>query len=348
MSVLKFAKNLGVSHNVSFRVIDINSGKLVQEHIGHNAATNALLTGIAHYLTGEGVLNQGYQMLSAYVPQYISLGTMGLIDQSEDKNGLPAKLGVVDYDKTRYNQLNASQLELLNKPSSNYILSDEDQEILRCVDYMTQCPGYGADGYDSSLNNNRRYAGLGPIYGSMFLNTSDSKSVVATDCELISSSFPRSRISFRDIVPEYESELPKTIDIVFSAMISTGALAQFRAPRIDSNGNLMRDDAGNIIYNPYVFITEAGLWSKPNWSDSGDNGLLAAYRITPSDVDSCDMADAIIGSASRSALKQSIIKVGVNQVVQVIWKIQLGSIEQLTGMHQLYPVTDNRLRWELF
>lgn len=341
MSVLKFAKNLGVSHNVSFRVIDINSGKLVQEHIGHNAATNALLTGIAHYLTGEGVLNQGYQMLSAYVPQYISLGTMGLINQDEDGHGLPAKLGVVDYDKTRYNQLTESQLKLLNKSSSTKILSSEDQEILRCVDYMTHCPGYGADGYDPALNNNRSHDGLGPVYGSK----SDDGSIITTNCELISASFPRAKISFRDVVPESESELPETIDVVFSAMISTGALAQFRAPEVDSNGNPLRDDSGNIIRKPYVFITEAGLWSRSNWSDSGDNGLLAAYRIAPSNQDNWDMSDATTGSDNRNILKHNILKVGVNQVVQVIWKIQLGSVEQLTGMHRLYPSEDAHLRW---
>ena len=81
MSILKAARYIPIQHNVSIRVIDSISGRIVSEHTGHNAATNSLLTGIAHYLTGDGVLNQGYHMLEAYVPKYISLGTMGLIDK---------------------------------------------------------------------------------------------------------------------------------------------------------------------------------------------------------------------------------------------------------------------------
>ena len=84
-------------HNVSFRVIDEVTGELVQEHIGHNMATNSMLMGIAHYLTGDGVFNQGWSMLQQYVPQYISLGTMGLINQFEDENHLPDGIGVIDY-----------------------------------------------------------------------------------------------------------------------------------------------------------------------------------------------------------------------------------------------------------
>ena len=226
-------------HNVAFRVIDTLSGKVVQEHHGHNAATDSLLTEIAHYLAGEGVLNQGYQMLSAYIPQYISLGTMGLIDQSEDEFGLPAKLGVVDYSRSRYNQLTEAQLKILDVPSSSDMISSQHEETLRYVDYMTHCPGYGADGYDQALNNNRPYFGLGPVYGTKVQHGSNKGSVVTTNCELISDSFPRSKISFRDVVPETQSEMSETIDVVFSAMISTGALAQFREPDKD-----------------YIFITE--------------------------------------------------------------------------------------------
>lgn len=307
-------------HNVSFRVIDTISGKLVKEHTGHNAATDSLLTGIAHYLTGNGILNQGYQMLSAYLPQYISLGTMGLIDQSEDEFGLPAKLGVVDYSNTLYNQLTKAQLDVLGVSSSSSQVSSEHQEFLRYMDYMTHCPGYGADGYDRALNNNRSEFGLGPMYGA--LRSDGSK--IESNCELISDSFPRAKISYRDVLPETEAELSETIDIVFSAMISTGALAQFREPGKD-----------------YIFITEAGLWSKPNWNDSGHNGLLAGYRISPPNQENWDMSI----SGNRDILKRNILKVGINQVVQVVWKIQLGSIEQLTGMHQLYPETDSRLKW---
>lgn len=134
-SIKAAAKNLRTEHNVSIRVLDSKSGKVISSHIGHNAATNSLLVGIAHYLTGDGVLNQGYHMLNYYIPKYISLGTMGLINQDEDENGLPAGIGVSEG-------------------------SEED----RFVDYLLQVPGYGADGYDPNLNNNREYFGLGPVF----------------------------------------------------------------------------------------------------------------------------------------------------------------------------------------
>ena len=69
---LDIIKRLDVKQNVTIRVIDEPTGKVVQEHIGHNAATNSLLTGIAHYLMGDGVLNQGSDTLSMWVPQYMS------------------------------------------------------------------------------------------------------------------------------------------------------------------------------------------------------------------------------------------------------------------------------------
>lgn len=398
------AKLITARHNVSFRVIDSKSGKIVSTHTGHNAATNSLLTGIGHYLTGDGILNQGYPMLYNYIPKYISLGTMGLINQEQDGEGLPAGIGVI---------------------------SGTEEE--RFVDYMMQTPGYGADGYDPNINNNRAYFGLGPIFANreaeVFTETlqvgdlnRDGKvdeedvqilanyiggelelepwQVVVADldhngrvdcqdlvdlvtfvnsgapiedlgtieysndtpatinCELISDSFPRAKISFRDIVPETESEFPQTIDIVFSAMISTGALAQFREPGRD-----------------YLFITEAGLWSKKEWSGGGDNGLLAGYRIAPPNTDNWGMISTAVtdevaikylqnhgvenpspdeiyqikptvAEENRKILKQNIIRVGVNQVVQVIWKIQLGGMDQLGGLSALYPSnTDCRLYW---
>lgn len=273
-STLRAAKRLDMKHNVSIRVIDEPTGRVVSEHVGHNAATNSMLTGIAHYLTGDGVLNQG-EILAEWVPQYISLGTMGLINQEEDEDGLPSGIGNSDGD-----------------------------EISRFKDYMEQCPGYGADGYDTNSNNNREFLGLGP----MFSNREDKNKTVR--CELITDYYPRVPITFRDIVPESESEAPETIDVVFSAFISTGALATFREPGKD-----------------HVFITEVGLWSRPDWIDSGDNGLLAGYRICPPDEDNWDMGEA----RNRQLLKQNIIKVGPNQVAQVIWKIQLGAVKQLTN-----------------
>lgn len=272
-NLLSAAKHLTYRHNVTIKVIDSFTGQVVQEHVGHNCATNSMITGIAHYLIGDGVLNQGYHMLSNYVPKYISLGTMGLSSQDADENGLPAGIG----------------------PATG-------SEAERFITYMLQRPGYGADGYDPTLNNNRAYFGLGPTY-------TNRTSPEAINCELISDTFPRAMITYRDIVPETESELPKTIDVVFSAMISTGALKQFR---------------GN---NDYIFITEAGLWANKSWMDSGDNGLLAGYRIAPPDKTNWDMNL----ESNRDILKHNILRVGINQVVMVIWKVQLGSIDEFEG-----------------
>ena len=98
-SELKIARNLGIKQNVCIRVIDEISGKVIQEHVGHNAATNSMLFGIAHHLVGDFIpnethgLNPGFPTLSNFVPRYISLGTMGLINQKQDSHGLPAGLG---------------------------------------------------------------------------------------------------------------------------------------------------------------------------------------------------------------------------------------------------------------
>ena len=91
--VLTAARSMGVINNISIRVLDEKTHEILQEHVSHNAVTNSMLLGIAHYLTGDGVLNQGSYMLSEYVPRYISLGTMGLISQEEDETSLPAGLG---------------------------------------------------------------------------------------------------------------------------------------------------------------------------------------------------------------------------------------------------------------
>lgn len=274
---LETARRLSIQHNVSFQVVDIGSGKVVQEHTGHNCATNSMLTGIGRYLLGDGVLNQGYHTLSAYVPLYISLGTMGLYSQDEDASGLPAGIG--------------------GPP--------EVEESERFLSYMSTAPGYGADGYDANENNGRTQFGLGaPFTGT------------AANCELITEAFPRALISYREIIPEAQAELPKTIDVIFSAMISTGALSRFRGD------------------NDYIFITEAGLWSArtwtswdsnpPVWEASGNNGLLAGYRIAPPESKNWDMSVP----QNREILKQNVLRVGINQVVQVVWKIQLGSIDE--------------------
>lgn len=278
---LTVAKNLGVQHNVCIRVIDEPSGKVVSEHVGHNAATNTLLTGIGQFLMGGSVTGAG-ELLADWIPQYISLGTMGLRNQDEEENGLPAGVGDGDFDT---------------------------EEAL-FTDYMSKAPGFGSDGYDESLRNGRAYFGLGPV----FANRPYSDRTV--ECELISASFPRSKITYRRCFPESQSEIPKTIDVVFSALVSTGALAQFR----ESGRN-------------YIFISEVGLWSRPSWSDGKSNGLLAGYRLCPPDRSNWDMSDPI----NRRILKENIIRVGINQVVQVIWKIQLGAVEQIGDINSQFP-----------
>lgn len=271
--VLKLSKEMRLEHNVQIRVLDKATGECVEAHEGHNAATNSMMLGIAHYLTGDGLFNQSWDLLRSYIPQYISLGTMGLLNQEQDEQGLPAGIGV-------------------------YKGQTEEQNF---VDYMKTVPSYGADGYDKYSNNAREYFGLGPMYA----DRPDASKTV--NCELISAKFPRVKVSYREIVPEAKAELPETVDVVFSAMVSTGALAQFREPGKN-----------------YVFITEAGLWSRPDWVEGGSNGLLAAYRIAPPDTDNWDMSEP----TNRERLKREVIKVNRNQVVQVIWKIQIGAINQ--------------------
>lgn len=275
-----FLKHLGIRHNVSFNIIDQDTGKIVQHHQGHNSATNSMLTGIGHYLAGDGIFNQGYEMLRYWVPQYISLGTMGLASQEETEDGLPKYLGL----------------------GSKY--SDQQQ----CEHYMSHCPGYTADGYDDGKYNNGRtdekliYLGLGPKYE----NRVDKNDCI--DCELISDKYPRSKITYREVVPETHAELPHTIDVVFTAMISTGTFQDFRPGE-----------------NKYIFITEAGLWSVRNHISGGDNGLLAGYRIVPPNSDNWDMSVP----QNRQLLRQEILRIGFNQIVQIVWKIQIGSIEDV-------------------
>lgn len=289
MSNFEFGKNMDVRHNVQFRVLDRFTGEVVKTYEGHNQATNTMLTGIAHYLQGDGVLNQGFDTLGLYVPRYISLGTMGLISQDQDENYLPTGIGTPETEERLSGE------------------TDDEYEARRFMAYMQQTPSYGSDGYalSSSDNHNREYMGLGPMYAD---RPETNKTI---RCELISASFPRAKISYRSLIPEDRSEKPQTIDVVYSAMVSTGALAQFR----ESGENA-----------DHVFITEAGLWSIPTWKDH-NNGLLAGYRIAPPNEANWDMSV----KANRDILKSQVIRVGINQVVQIIWKVQLGSIGQLTS-----------------
>lgn len=275
-NIVKVANNMELHHNVTIRVIDANTRQVVASHEGHNAATNSMLLGIAHYLQGDGVLNQGISMLNRYIPKYISLGTMGINSQASDEFGLPLGVGELS-DKAAYEK------------------------------YVSQRPGYGADGYDANDNNERKYLGLGPKYA-------DRIDVSATNCELISDTFPRAQISYREIVPESQAELENTIDVVYSALISTGALAQFR-------------DKGS----DHIFITEAGLWATPNWVDAGDNGLLAGYRLLPPNEANWDMSL----ESNRQIVRKNILRVGINQVVQVIWKIQIGGVNELGKLEKI-------------
>lgn len=392
-SILKASKHLSIEQNVSLRVIDADTGAVIQEHVGHNSATNSLLFGIANHLIGDFMPNEthglhpAYAMLSNYVPRYISLGTMGLINQKQDEHGLPSGIGdtLIGSDDPEYQALlDAYNAAVEALAAAKEALADDCQywpacdacascqecatrigqkqadiesaqvaldaaydalisynEESRFVEYMSKRPGYGADGYDYNENNGRKYFGLGyaftsydnteqyyagdivTFHGILYECIADTGNPsgalddlhwqalpdeqqpskdTTIQLELVSPSFPRADISYRDIVPEYAAELPKTIDVVFSAMISTGALKQFRPAGQD-----------------YIFITEAGLWSKRAWEDTGENGLLAGYRIIPPNKDNWDMTDP----ANREILKRQILKVGKNQVVQVVWKIQL-------------------------
>lgn len=258
--ILETAKNLSIYDNVCIRVLDEVTGKVISEHTGHNTATSTLLTGVGYHLAGGAT--SGSQLLDAWIPKYISLGTMGLLNQDEDAEGLPAGL-----------------------PDDSAFLDN----------YLNQEPGFGADGVPGLDNNNREYPGLGPKYASG----------EAIDCELISDTFPRVPITFRQVLSPQRSEDGK-IDVVFSGLVSNGALAQFR------NGK------------NYIFVTEAGLWANSRYVESGNTSLLAGYRIAPVDRASWDMSIP----ENRQLLRSSILKVGINQVVQVIWKIQIGALSQ--------------------
>lgn len=289
-NTLELAKSLGMMHNVCIRVIDEPTGKIVSEHVGHNAATNTLLTGIGQFLLGGSTTGAG-EFLDSWIPKYISLGTMGLSSQEEDEQGLPIGIG------------------------DSGALTEEE----RYRDYLLQVPGFGSDGYDPALMNGRKYAGLGPMFA-------NRESDLTIGCELISNTFPRSAITFRQALPESRSETPKTIDVVFSALISTGALAQFREPG-----------------KGYIFVSEVGLWSSPTWEGDGNNGLLAGYRICPTDSNNWDMSVP----ENRELLRSNIIKIGTNQVAQIIWKIQLGAIEELGGIDALYP-QEGFIKWRVY
>lgn len=470
MDALEIAKRLDLKQNVTIRVIDEATNKVVCEHVGHNAATNSMLTGIAHYLLGDGTLNQGSDMLTSWVPQYISLGTMGLTNQ-ESETYIDEEL---DMEVTVPSGIGTTLPAPDNATTEEKTLNEE----LRFTEYLNQCPGFGADGYDENTNNDRKYFGLGLPYddrpslkkqdfftftsesGRSFRlstipasdimeitiypdgvvnqdthNTSINREVLPSDqysisgdtvtindgwsitegsriaiiyeisgdeaavCELIDSTSLRSKITYRGMVPEVQSELPGTLDIIYSTFVSLGQLAKYRGDK------------------DYIYITEAGLWSKPSYTGGGDNGLLAGYRIMPSDdevhtlgvedyfqystdvveykldmpaiqIDSISLNNIVVPesnyvlttkvdettgattywvtfttslenagtliviyrtgdtsgtwkdmsiSDNRRLVQKSIIRIGAGQVAQIIWKIQLGGLEQLEGLRYIYP-----------
>lgn len=313
------AKKLNVYQNVSLRVLDATTGEVVQEHIGHNSATNSMLLGIGYYLIGTGVFNQASSTLSNYLPKYISLGTMGLKNQNYI-DGVPTGISTS---------------------------SDEAQIQADYEEYMFQVPGFSADGSGSAEdNNNRPWFGLGKPYDNFNVNASyavgdvvyhngmqyvcitaidgnatnswdDSKwSLDATATaenpwhELVSPTFRRVPISYREVIPSTSAENERTIDVVLSAMISSGALAQFRGT------------------HDYIFITEAALWNSTKYIDGAYNGMLAGYRIVPNDKINWDMSVP----ENRAILRNSILRVGKNQVVQVVWKIQLGALNEIQAI----------------
>jgi hypothetical protein len=461
MDALEIAKRLDLKQNVTIRVIEEATNKVVQEHVGHNAATNSMLTGIAHYLLGDGTLNQGSDMLTSWVPQYISLGTMGLTNQDSET--------YFDDELEMEVTVPSGVGTTLPAPESATPQEKELNAKLRFTEYLNQCPGFGADGYDENTNNDRPYFGLGLPYDdrpamqsqdffsgdgatkSFTLSTTpvsivsvtiypngvvnqdmhdtsvtrqilpsnqyilENDTVVINDnvvapvagsriaiiytldnkeaavCELIDSTTVRSKINFRNIIPEVQSEVPGTLDVIFSAFLSTGELSKYRGD------------------NDYIYITEAGLWSKPTYTSGGDNGLLAGYRIMPSDdevntlgvedkfnsdgtttefkltkeaiqIDSVTLDNVVQPSseytldtttnrlvftesapdpgqliviyrtgdvsgtwkdmtvlANRQLVQKNIIRIGEGQVAQIIWKLQLGGLEQLEGLRYLYP-----------
>ena len=293
---LEIAKNMKITHNVTFRVIDKGTNKVVREYTGHNMATNSMVLGVGYFLAGGGELDPN-AIYRNFIPKYISLGTMGLINQDEDENGLPTGIG-------------GANSQIVVNPTTG----EETQEsiVSRYTAYMNEAPGYGADGYGdnpATYNNNRPNYGLGPVYDTQ------SYQGVPIKCELISNTFPRVKIAYSNVINEENAQTPQTVDVVVSAMISTGALAQFR------NGA------------DHIFITEAGLWSTNKYSSSG-KGLLAGYRIKPPNDVNWDMVSA----ENRTLLQENIIRVGINQVVQVVWKIQIGSVARLNLSDGSYAV----------
>lgn len=262
---------LSSGSNVLLSVIDSRSGNVLRTHAGHNAATNTFIYSCAQRFISDN---------TEWAPRYISLGTMGLLNQQQTDNHTPSGIGT-------------------------YLDTSDTDVVARYKHYIDQRPGYGADGYNSSMNNDRQYIGLGPSYTGSAINCELVADVSSATLNFV---HKRSPIISVRVVPEYESSSSESVDVYLTAMISDSALKTMM-------GDL-----------DYIFITECGLWSTDKVvsasgdyapSDSFTNGLLAAYRIMPPGITSSDMDNA----ESRTLLENEILRVEQGQIVQVVWKI---------------------------
>lgn len=308
MYISEVNKSFGIQNNVIFRVVDVESRQIVQQVEGHNSSTLSLLSGIGQFLSGSTS-----SLLSDFIPQYMSLGTMGLMGQASDDSGLPIGLGRLDDEGYPVDESGTR----LDPDSVEY-----KQVVQNYIDYIRQAPGFGADGTDANNNNDRPFFGLGLNFDNSEILTDKSEGF-----ELILHDSLRTPILHREFVEDPESELPNTVDVIYSSLISVGQLAEFRQD------------------NNYIFISEAGLWSRSTYKGEGMNGLLAGYRIAPVDSDSMKMGpsgddddteDTPEYAQNRKNLQKMILRVGVNQVVQIIWKLQIGSIEDLSSQKSEY------------
>jgi hypothetical protein len=84
---MKSHKTATAINNVTIKVIDEATGCVVQKHSGQNSVTTTLLEGIAHYLQGYGLDNQG-ALLKNHLPRFISIGTMGLNGYKEENGNI--------------------------------------------------------------------------------------------------------------------------------------------------------------------------------------------------------------------------------------------------------------------
>lgn len=351
MSGFNICKPIPIEHNVYIRVVDQATGQVVSQHTGHNTATFTMLEGIARYLRGDGALTQT-PILKRFLPSYMSVGTMGVVDPHPNADEVPTQIGTSKYN-IGDTITNANDLHLIGKDSA-YTIQSSDTDIIDifCMqNYVETVPGFGADG-SSHSNNTRQQAGLGAkvnpdLVTAYFAGTTDTYPVG----ELTSDSFRRSAITYRNI-EDAGAEVPDTIDVIYGCMISTNMLKQFMGGQ------------------DYIYLTEVGLWSRPDYIDNVvGNGLLAAYRITPmseyktamgpGDVTQADIDEYAeehgvspssvttddVATANRAELKKQILRVNANQVVQVIWKLQLG----ITGTLVKYlPGPTPSIHWDVW